>query len=70
MSEEKTGTVKWFDSKKGYGFISQDGDKDIFVHANNLADPFASALQDGDTVKFIVGDGPKGPTAMDVRRTS
>lgn len=70
MSEEKTGTVKWFDARKGYGFIAMEGNKDIFVHANNLADPFASALQDGDTVKFTVGDGPKGPSAMEVRRTS
>jgi CspA family cold shock protein len=70
MSQELLGTVKWFDARKGYGFIAQDGGKDVFVHANNLADPFASSLTDGDQVKFTIGDGPKGPTALDVRRTS
>jgi CspA family cold shock protein len=70
MSEEKVGTVKWFDARKGYGFIAQDGGNDIFVHANNLADPFASSLVDGDQFKFTIGDGPKGPTALEVRRTS
>ena len=69
-TQEKTGTVKWFDAQKRYGFIEQAGGKDIFVHANNLADPYASSLVEGDTVKFIIGQGPKGPTALEVRRIS
>lgn len=69
-TQEKTGTVKWFDSRKGYGFIEQEGGNDIFVHANNLADPFSNSLVDGDRVKFLVGQGPKGPTALEVRRLS
>jgi CspA family cold shock protein len=69
-TQEKTGTVKWFDSRKGYGFIAQDNGSDVFVHANNLADAFSSSLVDGDKVKFVIGQGPKGPTALDVRRIS
>ena len=69
-TQEKIGTIKWFDSRKGYGFIAQEGGKDIFVHANNLADHSASFLTDGDKVKFLIGQGPKGPTALEVRRIS
>lgn len=69
-TQEKTGTVKWFDARKGYGFIAQDGGNDIFVHANNLADPYTSSLVDGDKVRFIVSQGPKGPSALEVRRVS
>ena len=68
-TQEKTGTVKWFDGRKGYGFISHDDGQDVFVHANNLADPTRS-LADGDRVKFIIGQGPKGSTALEVRRIS
>jgi CspA family cold shock protein len=69
-TQEKTGTVKWFDARKGYGFIAQEDGKDVFVHANNMADPFATSLTDGDKVKFLIGQGPKGPTALEVRRIS
>lgn len=69
-TQEKIGTVKWFDARKRYGFIEQEGGNDIFVHANNLADPYANSLVDGDRVKFLVGQGPKGPTALEVRRIS
>jgi len=68
-NQEKTGTVKWFDGRKGYGFISREGGQDVFVHANDLADPSRS-LADGDKVKFIIGQGPKGPSALEVRRIS
>ena len=69
-TQEIIGTVKWFDSRKRYGFIEQAGGKDVFVHADNMADQTASFLQDGDKVKFHIGEGPKGPTALDVRRIS
>jgi CspA family cold shock protein len=69
-TQEKIGTVKWFDSRKGFGFIAQESGSDVFVHANNLADPFSSSLTDGDRVKFTIGQGPKGPTALEVRRIS
>jgi CspA family cold shock protein len=69
-TKEETGTVKWFDAKKRYGFIERDTGGDIFVHANGMADPFASSLEDGERVQFIVGQGQKGPAAQEVRRLS
>ena len=68
MSQEETGTVKWFDARKRYGFIERDSGGDIFVHANNMEDPFAHYLEDGERVRFIVGQGQKGPAAEKVQR--
>jgi len=58
------GTVKWFSSEKGYGFIEQEGGEDVFVHRNDVAGPM---LQDGDRVEFEIGEGRKGPCAKDVK---
>ena len=55
-----TGAVKWFDSKKGYGFITQDGAEDIFVHWRNLEGEGFKTLEDGDKVEFEVVRGDKG----------
>jgi cold shock protein len=65
---QETGTVKWFDARKGYGFIERDNGDDIFVHINDMADPCARALEDGERVTFDVGQGQKGPAAQNVSR--
>jgi cold shock protein len=65
---QETGTVKWFDARKGYGFIDRDNGDDIFVHINDMADSTARALEDGERVTFDVGQGQKGPAAQNVSR--
>ncbi len=62
------GTVKWFNAKKGFGFINEDGkeEEDIFVHFSSInADGFKT-LNDGDEVEFEIGQGQKGPQAENV----
>jgi CspA family cold shock protein len=63
-----SGTVKWFNDAKGFGFIAQEGGKDVFVHhtANN-ADGFRS-LKEGERVEFDIVEGPKGLQAANVRK--
>ena len=60
-----TGTVKWFNQTKGYGFIEQEEGKDLFVHKSQLTEE----IRDGDTVEVEIGEGPKGPNAINVRKT-
>jgi CspA family cold shock protein len=66
MSERITGTVKWFNGSKGYGFIEREGGKDVFVHFSAIqADGFKN-LNEGQKVEFTVEQGPKGPQAANV----
>ncbi len=68
MSERETGTVKWFDERKGYGFITRDSGGDIFVHHSAIAGQGFRSLADGERVEFEVGQGRKGPAAVEVRK--
>ena len=62
-----TGTVKWFNEAKGFGFISpEDGSKDVFVHFSAIQGDGFKALAEGQSVTFHVEDGPKGPQATSV----
>ena len=63
------GKVKWFNDSMGFGFIEQDGGKDIFVHHSSIQgqEGFKS-LVEGDRVSFDVGEGAKGPAAINVRK--
>jgi CspA family cold shock protein len=63
-----TGTVKWFNEDKGFGFISQDnGGKDVFVHFRAIASEGFRSLTEGQQVTFEVEEGPKGPQAANVK---
>lgn len=62
------GTVKWFNAKKGYGFISDEEGKDVFVHFSALNMDGFKELKDGESVEFEVVDGEKGPQAANVVR--
>ena len=60
------GKVKWFNTRKGYGFIATDDGKDIFVHYSNIESEGYKTLAEGDPVSFDVVDGEKGPRAENV----
>jgi CspA family cold shock protein len=65
-----TGTVKWFDSKKGFGFIVNNQGKDVFVHFSTIEGEGFRALKDGELVEYEETQGNKGLLASSVRRTS
>jgi CspA family cold shock protein len=67
MSERQTGTVKWFNQGKGFGFIELDGGgKDVFVHYSSIVGEGYRNLDEGQRVEFTVEDTPKGPQAVQV----
>ncbi|MCB0729815.1 MAG: cold-shock protein [Ignavibacteriae bacterium] len=67
MAERTTGTVKWFNSSKGYGFISQENGEDVFVHFQSIMSDGYKTLNENDKVEFTVSAGQKGPQATDVK---
>jgi len=67
MAERIQGTVKWFNSSKGYGFISQENGEDVFVHYKSIIGDGYKTLNENDKVEFVVTEGQKGPQAADVQ---
>jgi CspA family cold shock protein len=66
MSDRITGTVKWFNDDKGFGFIEREGGEDVFVHYSSVRGEGFKSLYEGQKVEFTVGQGQKGPQALDV----
>jgi CspA family cold shock protein len=66
MSERITGTVKWFNGGKGYGFISREGGEDVFVHFSAISGTGYRNLEEGQKVEFSIEKGPKGLQASNV----
>jgi CspA family cold shock protein len=66
VADRETGTVKWFNSSKGYGFIVRDQGEDIFVHYSAISGEGYRALEEGQRVEFSIGEGDKGPQAKEV----
>ena len=62
------GIVKWFNSSKGYGFIEQEGGKDVFVHYDAINMDGFKTLKEGEEVTFDITDGEKGPQAANVQK--
>jgi len=61
-----TGTVKWFNNKKGFGFIEQENGPDVFVHFSGIKSSGFKSLEEGDRVTFDIEQGQKGPAAVNV----
>ena len=66
MRSVPTGKVKWYDSEKGFGFVTQDGGEDVYVRASALP-PGVAGLKAGQRIEFGVADGRRGPQALSVR---
>jgi CspA family cold shock protein len=64
----ETGTVKWFNSSKGYGFIAREEGEDVFVHHKAIEGEGFKTLEEGDQVQFEIGQGPKGLQATKVSK--
>ena len=63
------GTVKWYNGKKGFGFIErEDKEKDVFVHASAVKAADMRYLNEGDKLEFTLEDGPKGPSAVNLKK--
>ncbi len=64
----ETGVVKWFNDKKGYGFISRESGDDVFVHHSSIISEGFRSLAEGDRVEFAIAQDPKGQAAVDARK--
>jgi CspA family cold shock protein len=67
MSTPTTGTVKWFNEAKGFGFIEQENGPDVFAHFRNISGDGFKTLAEGQKVEFVVTDGQKGPQAENIK---
>ena len=67
MAERVTGTVKWFNASKGYGFIAREGGPDVFVHFSAIQTEGFKTLNEGQAVEFEIEQGPKGLQAANVK---
>ena len=70
MEERMTGTVKWFNSEKGYGFIEQEDGTDVFVHYSAISGSGYRSLDEGEKVEFTITEGQKGKQASNVTRVT
>tara|TARA_Y100000588_G_scaffold391996_1_gene502397 strand:+ start:1862 stop:2077 length:216 start_codon:yes stop_codon:yes gene_type:complete len=66
MADRETGTVKWFDNAKGYGFVAREDQEDVFVHYSGIRGEGYRTLEEGQQVEFSVVQGDKGPHAQDI----
>jgi len=66
MAERETGTVKWFNNTKGFGFVQREQGEDVFVHYSSIRGDGFKSLDEGQKVEFTLGQGQKGPQANDV----
>jgi CspA family cold shock protein len=65
-----TGTVKWFNNSKGFGFIGRRDGPDVFIHYSAILGEGYRTLSEGDSVEFDIVEGPKGPQAANVKKTA
>ena len=70
MSDKTQGQVKWFDSRKGFGFIEVEGQKDVFVHFSEIQYEGYKSLRDGEKVEFEIHDSDNGARAKSVTKVS
>ena len=70
MANRETGTVKWFNDEKGYGFIAREGGDDVFVHFSAIQDEGFKTLNEGQDVEFEIVEGARGPQAANVIKTA